>query len=370
MPLGRRDFLHVMGTTLAGCAAGPAARPRAVATPTTPRQRILILGGTGFLGPAIVSAARARGHTLTLFNRGKTNPGLFPDLETIIGDRRTDIERLGGRRWDAVVDTWVMLPRSVRAITRLLKDSIDQYVFVSTISVYVLGRAPIDESSPTLPPVDDNKPDVSQYGHYKAMCDRAAEEEMPGRATVVRAGVLVGPGDPTDRFVYWPLRLARGGEVLVPGRADDRMQLIDCRDLGAWIVTVIERRATGVYNAVGPEDPSLGAVLASCRDGVGGPATFTWVDGAWLEANRAGGWNDFPLAVLAGDAQSGFGHVSANKAIAAGLRFRSPAATAKDTLTWWNAQSEERRARPRPGMTAAREAELLAAWRRSPGRAG
>jgi 2'-hydroxyisoflavone reductase len=357
--LPRRDFLRLCGLTLAGCAtsgrAQPAARP----------LRILVLGGTGFVGPGIVTAARARGHVLTLFNRGKTNPGLFPGVETILGDRRTDIDRLKGREWDAVIDTWVMLPKSVRAITELLRDHIGHYLFVSTISVYKLGREPIDENSPTMPPVDEDPAGEftpARYGGWKAMCERAAEERMPGRTTAVRSGVIVGPGDPSDRFIYWPLRLARGGEVLAPGTPQDRLQFIDVRDLGAWIVSVVEQRVMGTYNVVGPRDPSLGAVLAAVKAGVKSDARLEWVEQKWLESHEAGGWKDFPLVVLADDEQSGFGHVSAARALARGLTFRDPTLTARDALAWWNAQTEERRAQKRMGMSPEREEELLRAW--------
>jgi 2'-hydroxyisoflavone reductase len=367
MGVRRRDFLAALAAAAAGCAV-QRARPSASSGQALSRpakKRILILGGTGFVGPALVEAARARGHTLTLFNRGKTNPGLFPDVETIIGDRRTDIDRLKGRDWDAVVDTWVMLPKSVRAAATLLRDHVGQYLFVSTISVYKLGREPLDESSPvwTPPVVDPDKIDsVEAYGGNKQLAEKAAEEAMPGRATAIRAGVIVGPGDPSDRFVYWPLRMRRGGEVLVPGTPEDRMQLIDVRDLGAWIVRCIEERTVGTYNAVGPNDPTLGPVLTACREAAGSDARVTWVDGKWLEEQKVGGWGDFPLVVGKDDEHAGFGHVSAQKAIARGLRFRPTVETARAALQWYEAQPEERRKKERPGLTAEREAELLDKW--------
>jgi 2'-hydroxyisoflavone reductase len=367
MGVRRREFLAALAAAAAGCAVNRA-RPstsgeQALSRPA--KKRILILGGTGFVGPPLVEAARARGHTVTLFNRGKTHPGLFPDVETIIGDRRTDLDKLKGREWDAVVDTWVMLPKSVRAAATLLRDHVGQYLFVSTISVYKLGREPIDESSPVLTPpvVDPDKIDsVEAYGGNKQLAEKAAELLMPGRATAIRAGVIVGPGDPSDRFIYWPLRMQRGGEVLVPGAPDDRMQHIDVRDLGAWIVRCIEERIVGVYNAVGPTNPALGAVLAACNEAAGGNAKLTWVDGKWLEDQQVGGWGDFPLVVDSHGDQAGFGHVSAQKAIARGLRFRPTVETARAALAWWQTQPEERRNKERPGLTAERETELLTAW--------
>jgi 2'-hydroxyisoflavone reductase len=333
----------------------------------------LILGGTGFAGPPIVEAARARGHRVTLFNRGKTNPGLFPDVETILGDRMTDMDRLGGREWDAVIDTWAPGPTLVSRAAELLHEHVGHYLYLSTISVYKLGRDPIDEQSEVLklPPglalKDIHAIDEKVYGPLKALAEQAAEAKMPGRATSVRAGVLVGPTDPSDRFLYWPPRMARGGEMIAPGAPDDRMTFIDIRDLGAWFVTLIEQKTMGVYNAVGPSDPLLGAVLEQVRRGVGSTAKLTWVDGAWLEANDAAGWGSFPLAVLKGDEQAGFGRVSAARAIAAGLTFRPAADTARDALAWWNKEPAARRAQERPGITLEREAELLQKWRATRG---
>jgi len=364
----RRDFLAALAAAAAGCATTRSSSPSATAAAPAPKprpKRILVLGGTGFVGPAIVRAARARGHTLTLFNRGKTNPGLFADVETILGDRRTDLDRLRGREWDAVVDTWVMMPKSVRAAAELLKDHVGQYLFVSTISVYKLGKEPLAESSPVLSPKTVNAEKlegVEDYGGNKYLAERAAEEIMPGRATAVRAGVISGPGDPSDRFTYWPLRFSRGGEVLAPGTPDDRMQIIDVRDLGRWIIHCIDERIVGTYNAVGPDDPALGHMLEACRTAVKSDARITFADSAFLDAEKAGGWDDFPLAVLNGDEHAGFGHVNAQKAIARGLTFRSPVETARDALAWWQAQPEERRQKPRPGLTPEREAELLAKW--------
>ena len=368
--LPRRDFLKALGATagLAGCAAShPTTQERSGALHPTPK-RILILGGTGYIGPAIVSAARARGHAVTLYNRGKTNPHLFPEVEKILGERQADLNRLRGRSWDAVIDTWTRYPSAVRAAAELLRDQVGQYLFVSTISVYKLGREPIDESSavmtPSEPPPENQ--DLRNYGPLKVLSEQAAEQAMPGRVTVVRPGVIAGPGDPTDRFTYWPVRLARGGQVLAPGDPGYRMQLIDVRDLGEWIVTAIEARHVGTYNAVGPAEPGLRTVLQACHSGVASSGQFVFVDDKWLEQNGAGDFNDFPLAVPGDSPISGFARVSATLAMQKGLRFRPIGITAKDTLDWWNAQPAERRAKPRPGLTAEREAELLSRWRPQP----
>jgi 2'-hydroxyisoflavone reductase len=329
---------------------------------------MLVLGGTGFVGPPIVDAARAAGHTVTLFNRGKTNPGLFPDVETILGDRVTQLDLLRGRDWDAVIDTWAPGPTLVGNAAQLLHDHVGHYVFISTISVYKLGKDPIDESSPVLPlpPGTDlkriKKIDDALYGPLKVAAEQAAEAGMPGRTTSIRAGVIAGPGDPSDRFTYWPVRFSRGGEAIAPGSRDDRMQFIDVRDLGKWVITTIEGSTFGVYNAVGPQQPALGVVLDEVNAAVGGTARLTWIDSAWLDKNQAGGWGDFPLAVPSGNDDSGFARVSAARAIAKGLTLRAPAETAKDALAWWSQQPPDRREKKGPGLTSEREAELLRLW--------
>jgi 2'-hydroxyisoflavone reductase len=378
----RRDLLQAIGATaLAACAPTSTqllAPPRQAASndkraepPPKPRpKKILILGGTGFVGPALVRDAIARGHTITLFNRGKTAPGLFPDVETILGDRQTELDRLKGRDWDAVVDTWAPGPTLVTRAAELLRDHVAHYVYVSTISVYKLTKAPLDESSTILelPPGTDlksiKKIDETNYGALKALGEKAAETTMPGRVTNVRSGLIAGPGDKTDRFTYWPIRMARGGEMIAPGSPSDPMQFIDVRDLGAWIVGTIEGAHFGVYNVVGPEKPTIGGVLDSVAHAVGHDAKLTWVPHEWLEKNKANGWENFPAAVGPDDDEAGFAKVSAARALATGLRFRPPGVTAKDALAWWNAQPEEHRAKS-PGIAPAREAELLEAWRRA-----
>jgi 2'-hydroxyisoflavone reductase len=372
MDLRRRDLLAAVaaGAALAACGSAQSREAESPATEPAPgrAKKILILGGTGFAGPPIVEAARARGHTVTLFNRGKTNPGLFPNVETILGDRITQLDLLKGRDWDAVIDTWAPGPTLVKRAAELLRDHVAHYVFLSTISVYRLGKEPIDESSPVLPlppgvvlggPLPR---DASTYGPLKALAEQAAETAMPGHATSVRSGVIAGPNDPTDRFAYWPIRMARGGEMIAPGARDDRLPFIDVRDLGAWFVMIVEQGHMGVYNAVGPEDPSLGSVLDAVKGSTGPNVRLTWIDEAFLQQNDAAGWDSFPLAVAKGDDEAGFGRVSAARAIAKGLRFRNPGETARDALAWWRAQPEARRAEKHQGLAPEREAELLQRW--------
>jgi len=366
MPVRRREFLAALAAAAAGCATSSSRSRVTSEAPAAKPKRILVLGGTGYVGPHIVRAAKARGHTLTLFNRGKTAPGMFPDVETIIGDRVTgNLDSLRNREWDAVIDTWVMMPKSVHATASILKDHVGQYLFLSTISVYKLGKDPIDESSPVLTPKTVNATKlegVEDYGGNKALAEHEAEELMPGRATAIRAGVIVGPGDPTDRFIYWPLRFARGGEVLAPGTPADRMQFIDVRDLAGFIIRCLDERIVGTYNTVGPDDPLLPHVLDACKTAAKSDSKITFADAAFLEAEKAGGWDDFPLTVGNNDEQAGFSHVSAQKAIARGLTFRAPVESARDALAWFNAQPEERRNKQRPGISPEREAELLQKW--------
>ena len=368
----RREFVVAAGAAMAagalpGCAAtaaaGSALAPAARPSPPKP-LKLLILGGTAFLGPELVEAARARGHTVTLFNRGKTNPGLFPDLEKLHGDRDGQLDALRGRTWDAVLDTSGYVPRIVRQSAELLAPSVGRYLFVSTISVYAEGvKAPITESTALATAPDPRSEDVrAHYGALKALCERAVEAAMPGRALSVRPGLIVGPTDPTDRFTYWPVRLARGGEVLAPGDGLDPVQFVDVRDLAAFLVLAAEKRLAGTMNATGPAAPLLTRdFLEACRV-PGVEARLTWVDDAFLEAQKVSAWSDLPVWVPRSEA---FTQVSSAPAIAAGLTFRPAAESARDTLAWWRAQPEERRSRPRTGLTPAREAEVLAAWKAS-----
>jgi 2'-hydroxyisoflavone reductase len=334
-------------------------------------KALLVLGGTMFLGPEIVEAALARGWKVTLFNRGKTNPQLFPDLEKLHGDRDPakgdGLKALEGRRWDAVVDTSGYVPRHVQASASLLAPVARQYVFVSTISVYADNSKPGADETAAVGTLKDpavEKVDGETYGPLKALCEQAAEKAMPGRTTIVRPGLIVGPNDPSDRFTYWPVRVAKGGEVLAPGTPQDPTQFIDVRDLGNWIVLLLEKNRTGVFNATGPKEPlPMGELLASCKRVSGSNATFTWIPSAFLEAQQVAPWSDMPVWVPPVDDMAGFARVSIARATAAGLTFRSVDDTVRDTLTWWKTVPEERRAKLRAGLGAEREAEVLAAWR-------
>jgi 2'-hydroxyisoflavone reductase len=334
-------------------------------------KTLLVLGGTMFLGPEIVEAALARGWKVTLFNRGKTNPQLFPDLEKLHGDRDPakgdGLKSLEGRRWDAVVDTSGYVPRHVQASASLLAPVARQYVFVSTISVYADNSKPGADETAAVGTLKDpavEKVDGETYGPLKALCEQAAEKAMPGRTTIVRPGLIVGPNDPSDRFTYWPVRVAKGGEVLAPGTPQDATQFFDVRDLGNWIVLLLEKNRTGVFNATGPKEPlPMGELLASCKRVSGSDAAFTWVPSAFLEAQQVAPWSDMPVWVPPVDDMAGFARVGIARATAAGLTFRPVDDTVRDTLAWWKTVPEERRAKMRAGLGAAREAEVLAAWR-------
>jgi 2'-hydroxyisoflavone reductase len=374
----RRELLAYTagcGLWAAGLACGGArqktsAQKSAGATRSRPRS-LLILGGTGFLGPAIVESARARGHTLTLFNRGRTNPTLFPDVEKLRGDRDGKLDALRGRRWDAVVDTSGYVPRVVKMSADLLAHATSHYVFISTISVYAsLGTAGSDESAAVIrvpEPIDEKKA-KENYGGLKALCEQAAEASMPGRVTNIRPGLIAGPRDPSGRFTYWPVRVARAGEILAPGTGADPVQYVDVRDLAEWIVHVIENSTMGVYNALGPASPlAMKELLAQVAAGVGAIApTFTWIPADFLEKVAVQPWSDMPVWVPAVGEYLGAASISNARAKAAGLRFRSPARSAADTLAWYRSLDEStQRKVSGAGLDASREQDVLARWRAS-----
>ena len=324
-------------------------------------MRILILGGTVFLGRALVEAALERGHTLTLFNRGKSNPELYSQVEQIHGDRGVDLGALKGRRWDAAIDTSGYVPRVVSMSAGLLAQAIDHYTFVSTLSVFETPQPGTDENGPlaTLKGEPTEEITGDTYGPLKVLCEQAAERAMPGRVFVPRPGLIVGPYDPTDRFTYWPHRVAQGGEVLAPGRPERRIQFIDVRDLAEWIIRMVESKRTGIYNAVGPEPPvTIGQLLDAAKTVSASDVRFTWVSEAFLAEHNVTPWSEMPVWVPESDPSvAGFFAFSNRQAIAAGLTFRILADTVRATLAW-------NRTRPadhpwRAGLSREREAELL-----------
>jgi 2'-hydroxyisoflavone reductase len=366
MSTTRREFLRRSAATGTLLALSPLARAwqgKEEHAKAAPGLKLLILGGTGFLGPHIVEAAQKRGHTMTLFNRGKTHPGLFPDLEKLHGDRDGNLKALEGRQWDAVIDTSGYVPRIVKLSADLLKDAVKQYVFISTISVYPEDvKAGSDETAPVGKIPDETTEQVSgtSYGPLKALCEQAAEKSMPGRATTIRPGLIVGPGDETDRFTYWPVRIAKGGEVLAPGSGEDPVQFIDVRDLAAFTITAIEKKRMGVYNATGPaETLTMMDFLEDCKSSIGGDVELTWVPTEFLQTQRVQPWSDMPVWVPVSAGH--MSEISVKKAVGAGLTYRPIAETVKDTLAWWQNEPKARQ-NLKTGLPAKREQDVLAAW--------
>ncbi|MBJ6763024.1 SDR family oxidoreductase [Myxococcaceae bacterium JPH2] len=372
MTTSRRRFLQysLAGSSLLALPGLALAGPNP--TKKRPGKRILILGGTGFLGPAIVTAAQARGHTLTLFNRGKTRPELFPNVEKLHGDRDPNkdegLKSLAGRSWDAVVDTSGYYPRLVRASAELLAPNVKRYVFISSTSAYANDKTPgEDESAPTAtladPTVETMGKEFEFYGGLKRACEEVVEKAFAARATIVRPGYIVGPEDRTDRFTYWPVRFARGGEMLAPGAPSDPFQVIDVRDLAEWLVHLIENDTSGAYNAVGPGMAwTMGGMIDTCRTVTGKDTKVTWVPADFLEKNGEKGDGSLPIWMTPSGATAGAHLRKSDKAVKAGLKFRPVTDTIRDTLAWFNAQPQERRDKFRAGLTPEREKELLGLW--------
>ena len=378
----RRDLLK-LGTLAAAGAALPAMAGQAITAGTVPKAAkpldILILGGTGFTGPFQVAYALARGHKVTLFNRGKRPSPEWPgDVEQLHGDRNTgDLKALQGRKCDVCIDNPTSLPFWVRDAAKVLKGNVGQYLFISTISVYADGSKPgMTEDAPLAvykgkDPMAETQASLMAdieglYGPLKALSEAEVRKHFGARSTIVRPGYIVGPRDETDRFTYWPLRVEQGGEVLVPGDGQDPIQVIDGRDLGEWMIRLAEAGTTGTFNAVGPGYPLLmDAMLYGCQAVSGKAIQPVHVAPAFLEQEKV----DLPIWVpREGNPYAGYGAVSNARALAAGLTLRPLATTVADLLDWFHALPAERQAKPRAGISREREAELLALWKaRKPG---
>ena len=375
----RRDYLRLSAAASGLALAGPLAR--AAEVPKAARKlRLLILGGTGFIGPHEVRYALARGHEVTIFNRGR-QPKEWPGhVEELLGDRNTgDLKALEGREWDACIDNPTTLPFWVRDAARALKGKVKQYVFVSTISVYDKNDAPADETAAVAPykgadPMAETAKTLAAspvlYGQLKAVSEGEARRQFGEAATtVVRPGLIVGPGDETDRFTYWPVRLANPGgrwgpEVLAPGDGADPVQFIDARDLAEWIVRLAERGTPGTFNGTGPARQLLVRdFLAGVATGVGAWPKLTWVPTKFLEDHKVSAWSDLPVWVPGQGETEGFHRRSIARALKAGLTFRPLPLTAGDTLAWFMTLPAERQAKLRSGLTPERETALLAEWK-------
>lgn len=396
-PLPRRRFVALATVSTVGLAASLTSATMQAGTTTDAKPaadgkaakplKILILGGTAFLGPETVEAAVARGHTVTLFNRGKTRPNLFPDIEKLRGDRDPKkgegLKALEGREFDVIIDNSGYFPRMVKTSAELLAPKAKQYIYISSISALKQGAPPnSDESAPveTLadPTVETMGAGFENYGGLKALCEQAAEAAMPGRVTNIRPGFIVGPGDVTGRFNYWPLRAREGGEMLGPGTPNDPVQWIDVRDLAKWIIHCAEKNIVGVFVATGPQKPgTIGEIIdtsirvakdeAAKSDGTTSKrpvdTTVTWVPTEFLMAQGVSPGGDLPIWIPPEGEMAGFHRWNVSKAVGAGLTFRPLEDTLRGILTWYDGLKPEEQAKFRAGMKRDREEKVLAAWK-------
>ena len=325
-------------------------------------MKILVIGGTRFVGRHFVDAALANGHEITLFNRGQSNADLYPNVENLVGDRTVaeDLAVFDGRKWDVVVDTCGYVPRIVRMSAEKLANAVDRYLFISTISVYEPMPQPnMDEDAPLQTLEDPTVEEITgeTYGGLKVLCEQVVDEVFPGRALQVRPGMIIGPHDPTDRYTYWAVRATQGGEILVPGTPERPVQMIDGRDLGELMVRMIEQGTTGYFNATGPDQLlTWREWMRNLAEAAGSQPSFTYISDEWLGEQGVNG-GELPFWVP--EEYANLFAVSVKRAVDVGLTFRPPLDTARDTVAW--------RAAPdvsafKVGMKPEREAELLAAW--------
>ena len=366
--MDRRRFIKI---SAAGVLASRARSTSLLAENTVKPMRILILGGTGFTGPYQVRYALSRGHKVTTFNRGKTHPGELPnEVEQLVGDRNGKLDALKDRQWDVVIDNPTTLPAWVRDAAQILKGNVEQYVFISTISVYGEVKTGPAENAPTekYEGADPYKETLEAmkaggyktYGPLKALSEKEAEKWFPGKTLIIRPGLIVGPRDETDRFTYWPVRIDRGGEVLAPGSPDDPVQFIDAHDLAEWTIRMAESHETGIYNATGPAKPlGIGGMLDGIKAALKSNATFTWVAEDFLTQQKVEPWSDMPVWTGKG---SGLACAKIDRALNKGLTFRPLSETARDTLAWFKSLPQDRQAHLRAGLMSEREAKVLAAW--------
>jgi 2'-hydroxyisoflavone reductase len=349
----------------------PVPGPRPTPPGTASRRiRLLILGGTGFIGPHQVRYAVERGHEVTIFNRGRS-AGVVDGVEELIGDRAAnDYASLRGRTWDAVIDnsaSQATAPQWVREASEVLRDSVAQYLFISTRSVFRdLSTVPATVDAPLFTP--ETTPNWSEgrpypYGLAKALAEAETRRAYGDRTTIVRPGLIVGPGDDTDRFTYWPVRIARGGEILAPGDGEDRVQVIDVRDLCEWCVRLCEARTFGTFMGIGPENGrSMAEMLYGIAAVTTDPLTWTWVPHEFLLEHGVRPYAEMPVWRPGTPGFEGFARFDLSREVAAGLTFRTLADTAQATLDFHRSRPAERQAQLRSGLSAEREAEVLRAW--------
>jgi 2'-hydroxyisoflavone reductase len=355
--MNRREAIKAGAVTAAGMLMGGS-----VIAQNKP-LRVLIFGGTGFIGPHFVEVLRGAGHKLTLFNRGKRNPGLFPEVETLIGDRDGKIDALRGRDWDVVIDDSGYVPRMVKLTADLLKDRVQHYIFVSSISAYADLTPPgIDENYKVAvlkdPAVEQVRDDT--YGGLKALCEQIVEKTYGKRSAVIRPTYIVGPGDSTDRFTYWPVRVARGGQMLAPGSPRDPVQFIDVRDLAEFMRVCVEQRVSGRYNACNPPGSvTMGDVLETSKRLSAANTTFVWASSEFLDKAKALESGEIPIWSPPTGESAGAALVSSARAVAQGMRFRPLETTVRDTLAWHDKRPAAQREKLRAGLTPERETQLL-----------
>lgn len=342
-----------------------------VQQPRPPKKlSILILGGTGFIGPNQVRYALDRGHDVTLFNRGKTNPGLFPKVKKLIGDRNLPDGHnvLRGKKYDVVIDNPTTLPQWVKGAGEALKGNVGHYIFVSTISVFSDYSKPVDENGPLNEPGGMDVPfDQARvgpnYGRLKVRSEMEAKIQFGEKVTIVRPGLIVGPGDLSDRFSYWPVRIDKGGEIMAPGAPSDPVQYVDARDLSEWIIRLAEGGVYGTFNATGPKSPTnIAEMLYGIKAVTTSDAHFNWVDADFLAENKVRGWSDMPVWMAPRGSTAAFARVNCAKAYAAGLTFRPLAITAKDTLEWYHTRPAAEQEKAAAGLAPEKEKTVLAAW--------
>jgi 2'-hydroxyisoflavone reductase len=361
MSINRREALM-----MAGAAALLAGETFAAEGPVKAQKplKVLILGGTGISGPHLVRALRAAGHQVTLLNRGKRNPGLFKDdVETLIGDRAGPLDVLKGREWDVVVDNSGYFPAQVQRSAELLKDRSQHYIYVSSISAYADLTPPgIDEDYKLAELKDPNATEITNdnYGGLKAACEKIVEQTFGERQAVIRPSYIVGPGDSSDRFTYWPVRVARGGEMLAPGTPRDPVQFIDVRDLAEFMHACVERKIKGRYNICNPPGAvTIGDLLDTSKRVSKSNATFKWASQSFLEQHKLVESGESPIWAPTTGEQAGATLISSARAVAQGLRFRDLETTIEDTLAWHRQRPDAEKNKLRAGLTAEREAELL-----------
>jgi 2'-hydroxyisoflavone reductase len=328
-------------------------------------MKLLVIGGTIFLGRHIVDAALAAGHEVTLANRGKTNADLYPSVQKLVIDRDGDISALSTGNWDAVIDTCGYVAGHTRSVAEALQDRVGHYNFISTVSVYAdMSKPGVDIDALTATTDNPYATEVTNetYGALKAVCEDVVRDVYGERACIVRPGLIVGPYDPSDRFTYWPRRFDLGGEAVVPDAKDMPVQLADVRDLAEWCVRLAENKTAGTFNGCGPQTPwRFEDMIAACQRAAGEhAATAVWVDEVFLLEREVMGWAHLPVWLPSSYEMGGMMHVDVQRSVDAGLTFRSLDEVVAATLAW----DRTRRDQPLRGpLTAEREAEVLAEWK-------